>query len=193
MAKNWRLAVCKRWFLSGALLLYLSIVYTGVIEYFVFTRVDEYPARRLEKRISAVKVGMSVAELERILGPPDAKVDKGKGESQNLVKGGSSRIVDYRYSAKSRSRESWTNFKGIFVDENTGKVASIDLSTSWSFATDSSDPLGDLWPFLIAVGLMVLVVLVVLLFFSRWCRSVTDAAESKERSAAQEAQAAQPR
>ncbi len=178
MAKNWRLAVCTRWRpLVGSLLVCLSILCTAVIGYFVYTTVDDYPTRRLERRIHTVKVGMSVAELESILGPPDSKTERVNRESPNLGEGGSNKIVEYWYSAESRFGESQTQYKGIFVDENTGKVASIHLSRGGWLSLDST--FWSEWVGLIAIGLMVLVVLIVLLFFRRWCRSVTDAKEDK--------------
>jgi hypothetical protein len=180
MAKNWRLAVCTRWKpLVSLLLVCLGLLGTGVVVFFVGTTVDEYPERRLERRIQRVKVGMSVAELESILGPPDSKTDGVNRKSPNFGEGGSNRIVEYGYSAESRFGESQTQYKGIFVDESTGKVALIHLSRDgWSML--DSTFWGE-WAGLIALGLIILVVLIVMLLFRGWCRTVTESGDSQER------------
>lgn len=179
MSKDWRLAVCTRWRpLVGGLLLCLIVLVTGVIEYTVYTAVDEYPARRLERRIHQVKVGMSVAELESTLGPPDSKADRVERESPDHGKVIPDKIVEYRYSAESRTGEAIIQYKGIFVDENTDKIASIQLSRDGVLHTLDSTFWGEV-AFLFGIGLMVLVVLIVMLFFRRWCQSVTDADEGK--------------
>jgi hypothetical protein len=172
VAKDWRLAVCTRWRpLVSLLLVCLSLLCTGVIIYFVYTAVDEYPTRRLEKRIQRVKVGMSVAELESILGPPDSKPDKVDRESLNLGEGASDRIVEYRYSAVNQSGVYWTEHK-VLVDENKDRIVSIRLSDNWGIVIGPT-AWGE-WAFLIAIGLMILVVLIVMLFFRAWCESVPD-------------------
>lgn len=178
MAKNWRLAVCTRWrLLASALLVCLSVLCTGIIEYFVYTTVDEYPVRRLERRLLSVKVGMSVAELKSILGPPDSTTNKIERENLILAEGGSDKIVEYRYSVDYGLERSWAYFKGIFVDDNEGRVVSINLSRDWHLVLDSG--FWGEWLFLVALGLMVLVVLIVVLLFRRWCQSVADADDDK--------------
>ncbi len=193
MGKDWRLAVCTRWRpLVGAILVCLSLLCTGIVVYFAYTTVDEYPERRLESRIQKIKVGISITELEGILGPPDAKNDNVDRESLSLVEGGSDKIVEYCYSAESRSGEHWVEYKGVFVDENTGRIVALRFSRGWSLMLDST--VWGEWGFYLAIGLMILVALLVMLFFRTWCRSVTDADEDSGRSNdAQEAQEAQPR
>ncbi len=166
MAKNWRLAVCTRWRpLVGSILVSLSVLCTTVIGNLVYTTVDKYPTQRLERRIHKVKVGMSLAELETILGPPDSKTDIG----------GPNRIVEYGYSPANRFVGIHTQYKGILVDEKVGEVVSVALSESQSFGGIDGLDFRDEWAGLIAIGLIALVVLVVLLLFRRWCQSVTDA------------------
>jgi hypothetical protein len=180
MAKNWRLAVCTRWRpLVSLLLACLSLLGTGVVVFFVYTTVDEYPERRTERRIHRVGVGMSVAELESILGPPDSKTDGVNRKSPNFGEGGSNRIVEYGYSAESRFGGSQTQYKGIFVDESTGKVASIHLSRDGWLMLDST--FWSEWAGLIAMGLIILVIVIVMLLFRGWCRSVTESGDSQER------------
>ncbi len=179
MANDWRLAVCTRWRpLIGLLLVCLTVLCTGVVEYFVYTTVDEYPTWRLERRIHTVKVGMSVAELENLLGPPDSKTDKVDAEGPDQGEVSPDMIVEYRYSVENRFGGFRTNYKGIFVDEKTGRVVSIHFSRNMSLILDST--FWEDWVFLIAVGLMVLVVLIVMLFFRRWCQSVTESENSHE-------------
>ena len=135
---------------------------------------------------------MSVAELKSILGPPDSITDKIEWENLILAERGSDRIVEYRYSVEYGLGGSWAYFKGIFVDDNEGRVVSTNLSRDWHLVLDLG--FWGEWAFLVALGLMVLVVLVVMLLFKGWCRSVTDADEEKGRSIdAQKTQATQPR
>ena len=170
---DWRLAICTRWRpLVTLLLVCLSLLCTGVVVFFVYTTVDEYPTRRLERRIHRVKVGMSVAELESILGPPDSKTDKVDRENLNLGEGGSDKIVEYRYSAVSWLDEAFTQYGGIFVDENAGRVASINLSKN-GWIMFGFGYWGE-WAQLFALGLMILVVLIVILFFKAWCQSAAE-------------------
>jgi hypothetical protein len=132
VAKDWRQAFCTRWRpLATILLVCLSILFTTIVTDFVFTSVDEYSTRRLEKRIGGIQVGMTVAELESILGPPDPKTDKVDGVNLDLCKGGSDKIVEYRYSAWNRLRDARTEDNGIFVEEDTHRIVSIHLSTGW--------------------------------------------------------------
>lgn len=178
MVQNWRLAVCTRWRpLATILLVCLSLLCTVIVTDFVFTTVDEYPIRRLEKRIARINVGMTVAELESILGPPDSKNDKVDRKNLDLGEGGSGKIVEYQYSARHRLRDAQTEYKGIFVDEDTSRIVSIHLS--WGGWSAIAFALWEEWAFLIAIGLMILVALIVMLFFRRWCQSVTDAIEDK--------------
>jgi len=121
---------------------------------------------------------MSVAELESTLGPPDSKTDRVERESPDHGEVIPDKIVEYRYSAESRTGEAIIQYKGIFVDENTDKIASIQLSRDGVLHTLDSTFWGEV-AFLFGIGLMVLVVLIVMLFFRRWCQSVTDADEGK--------------
>jgi hypothetical protein len=122
MAKDWRLAVCTRWrTLATIILVCLSLLCIATFADSVFTEVDEYPIRQLAKRIERIKVGMTVAELESILGPPDSRTEEVERENLNLVEGGSDKIVEYRYSVRSWLVESLDSFGGIFVDENTAR------------------------------------------------------------------------
>lgn len=178
MAQDWRLAVCTRWRpLATLILVCLSLLFTGIVIFSIYYIVDQYPTRGLERRIHKVKVGMSVAELESILGPPDSRTDKVKKENLDLDEGSSDKIVEYRYSTRSWPDDTFTpTIGGVFVDENTGKVVSIHLSRGWSVI---SDGFWSEWGVLFAVGLMILVALIVMLCFKRWCQSVTDVEEDK--------------
>jgi hypothetical protein len=173
MAKDWRLAVCTRWRpLATIILVCLSLLSVATFADSVFTKVDEYPIRQLAKRIERIKVGMTIAELESILGPPDSTTDEVDRESLNLGEGGSSKIVEYRYSAWNRLRDARTEYDGVFVDKDTNRIVSIHLSRGWWSAVAFA--FWEEWALLIAGGLMILVVLVVPLLFRAWCQSVTD-------------------
>lgn len=177
MPQDWRLDVCTRWRpLATILLVCLSLVVASIVIFSVYNFVDEYPIRRFERRIHRVKVGMSIAEVENILGPPDSKADKVERENPDLDEGGSDKIVEYRYSARSWLDDSLWPFGSVFVDENTGRIASVHLSMGWGIIGDG---ILSEWAFLIALGLIISVTLIVLLLFRRWCQSVTDAAEYK--------------
>jgi len=180
LAKDWRLAICTRWRpLVSLILVCLSLLSTVVASSFVYTTLDEYPMRRLERRIHKVKLGMTVAELESILGLPNSRTDKVDRKNLNLGEGGGTdKIVEYAYSAVSRYGESWTEYKGILVDENMGKVVSIRLSNSWGMMIDST--FWSEYSFLVAIGLMILVVLVVMLLFRKWCQSITESEDTRE-------------
>jgi len=120
---------------------------------------------------------MSVAELEGLLGPPNSKTDKVNKENLDLGERGSDKIVEYRYSAWNRLRDAGTEYKGIFVDEAQNRIVSIHLSRrSMSVIAFA---FWEEWAYLIALGLMILVVLIVMLLYRRWCQSVTDVEESE--------------
>lgn len=173
LANNWRLAVCTRWRpLVSTLLVCGSVLSTGYIACVVYTKVDEYPAQRLEKDVHRVKVGMSIAELEKILGPPNSRTERVKSGSLDAAAAGPERIYEYGYSADYRFSDIWSEYGGIFVDEDSGRVVSFHLTWNTLGWLDSS--FVSEWLFLLAIGLIVLVVLIVMLFFRRWCRSVTD-------------------
>jgi hypothetical protein len=179
MPKNWRLALCTRWRpLASIIIVCLSLLITGIILFSVIEAVDASPVRRLDRRIDRIKVGMTIAELESILGPPDSTTGKVDRENLDSGKGGSDKIVEYRYSAEYRLSDSRVEYKGIFVDEISGRIVSIQLSwggSSWLYLTSSEE-----WASLIAKGLMILVGLIVMLFFRTWCRSVTESEDSQE-------------
>jgi hypothetical protein len=122
---------------------------------------------------------MSIAELERILGPPESRTESVKGGSPTTATARSERVIEYGYAADYRFSETWIEYRGIFVDEDTGRVASFHPTWDTMGWLDSS--FVSEWLFLLAEGLIVLVVLVVMLIFKRWCQSVTDASESQER------------
>lgn len=180
MPKNWRLALCTRWRpLASILIVCFSLLITSILLFLATEAVDVSPVRRLDQHINRIKVGMTIAELERILGPPDSTTGKVDRERLGLGKGSSDKIVEYRYSADHRLREAWVEYKGIFVDEISGRIVSIQLSSGGGSWLDSS--ISEEWVFWIAMGLVILVGLIVLLFFRTWCQSVTESEDSQER------------
>jgi hypothetical protein len=81
------------------------------------------------------------------------------------------------YSARNRFSDSVTEYKGVFVDEDAGKVVSVRLSRDGWMSLDAS--YSEELMSLLALGSMILAVLIVMVFFRTWCQSVTDAEDSR--------------
>jgi len=163
--KDWRTAVCTRWRpLTVILLVIIGWNSLGSI----LAWLDRLPVQSLEKKERTLAVGMTEAELLKIMGPPASKKYEVDRKSLNMDEADSMKVVEYTYSARNIFLDSWRTIDGIFVDESIGKIILIRHSLHLGMAI--GDPPSDLVS-LFFLALFSLMAALIWLFFKFWCEN----------------------